>query len=214
MFPAMAISVFVVDDHELVRKGIVQLLRLEKDVRVLGEGSGTLETFETVVRLQPNVAVVDLEMPQIRGADFIQSLKRRTSEIKVVACTMHSSRGYLSEALRAGAEGYVLKSSPSDWLVAGIRSVGAGKAYVDPTLQDEMVRLVQDRDSQAMQFDLTAQELEVLRLVADGLTNQEIAQQMHHSLESVKLRLRRSFQKLGANDRAHAVAVAVRRSLI
>jgi DNA-binding NarL/FixJ family response regulator len=210
----MAISVFVVDDHELVRKGIVQLLRLEKDVRVLGEGSGTLETFETVVRLQPNVAVVDLEMPQIRGADFIQSLKRRTSEIKVVACTMHSSRGYLSEALRAGAEGYVLKSSPSDWLVAGIRSVGAGKAYVDPTLQDEMVRLVQDRDSQAMQFDLTAQELEVLRLVADGLTNQEIAQQMHHSLESVKLRLRRSFQKLGANDRAHAVAVAVRRSLI
>jgi DNA-binding NarL/FixJ family response regulator len=214
MYPAMAITVFVVDDHELVRKGIVQLLRLEKDLRVVGEGSGTLETFETVIRQEPNVAVVDLEMPQIRGADFIQSLKRRAAEIKVLACTMHSSRGYLSEALRAGAEGYVLKSSPSDWLVAGIRSVSTGKAYVDPSLQDEMVRLVQDRDSQAMQFDLTAQELEVLRLVADGLTNQEIAAQMHHSLESVKLRLRRSFQKLGANDRAHAVAVAVRRSLI
>jgi DNA-binding NarL/FixJ family response regulator len=214
MVDAMAISAFVVDDHELVRKGIVQLLRLEKDLRVLGEGSGTLETLETIVRQQPNVAIVDLEMPQIRGADFIQSLKRRTPEVKVLACTMHGSRGYLAEALRAGAEGYVLKSSPSDWLVAGIRSVAAGKAFVDPSLQDEIVRLVQDRDSQALQFDLTAQELEVLRLVADGLTNQEIAQQTHQSLESVKLRLRRSFHKLGANDRAQAVAVAVRRSLI
>jgi DNA-binding NarL/FixJ family response regulator len=210
----MSIAVFVVDDHELVRKGIVQLLRLEKDLDVLGEGSGTLETLETIVRRPPDVAVVDLEMPQIRGADFIQSLKRRNAGIKVLACTMHASRGYLSEALRAGAEGYVLKSSPADWLVAGIRSVVAGRAYVDPSLQDEMVRLVQDRDTRAVERDLTAQELEVLRLVADGLTNHEIAQQTHQSLESVKLRLRRSFHKLGANDRAQAVAVAVRRSLI
>jgi DNA-binding NarL/FixJ family response regulator len=214
MLAAMPTSVYVVDDHELVRKGIVQLLRLEKDLRVLGEGAGTLETLETITREPPHVAVVDLEMPQIRGADFIQSLKRKTPEIKAVACTMHASRGYLAEALRAGADGYVLKSSPSDWLVTGIRTVAAGKAYVDPTLQDEIVRLLQDRDAHAMQLDLTAQELEVLRLVADGRTNQEIAEHTHQSLESVKLRLRRSFHKLGASDRAQAVAVAVRRNLI
>jgi DNA-binding NarL/FixJ family response regulator len=210
----MAIGVYVVDDHELVRKGIVQLLQLEKDLKVLGEGAGTLETLENVVREVPHVAIVDLEMPQIRGADFIQTLKRRTPAVKAIACTMHASRGYLAEALRAGADGYVLKSSPSDMLVAGIRSVAAGKAYVDPTLQNEIVRLLQDRDARAIQLDLTAQEVEVLRLVADGLTNQEIAQQTHQSLESVKLRLRRCFHKLGANDRAQAVAVAVRRSLI
>lgn len=214
MVHAMQTTVYVVDDHELVRKGIVQLLRMEKDLRVLGEGAGTLETLEAIVHEPPQVAVVDLEMPQIRGADFIQTLKRRSGDVKAIACTMHASRGYLAEALRAGADGYVLKSSPSDWLVTGIRSVAAGKAYVDPSLQDEIVRLLQDRDAHAMQLDLTAQELEVLRLVADGQTNQEIAQQTHQSLESVKLRLRRSFHKLGATDRAQAVAVAVRRNLI
>jgi two-component system response regulator DegU len=210
----MPTSVFVVDDHELVRTGIIRLLEMEKDIRLLGEGPGSAEVLDAIVRLGPDVAVVDLEMPQIRGADFIRSIKNRAPRIRVVACTMHASRGYVAEALRSGADGYVLKSSPSDWLVACIRSVSGGKAYVDPALQDDIVRLVQDGETQILQTDLTAQETEVLRLVAEGCTNQEIAQQTHQSIESVKLRLRRCFHKLGAGDRAQAVAVAVRRNLI
>src|SRR5262249_53088385 len=137
----MPISVFVVDDHVLVRSGITQLIRLESDLEVAGDGPGTSETLDRISRQPPDVAVVDLEMPQIRGADFIQSLKHRVPSTKTLACTMHASRGYVAEALRRGADAYVLKSSPSDWLLAAIRSVAAGKAYIDPSLQDEVVRL-------------------------------------------------------------------------
>jgi len=210
----MGISVFVVDDHVLVRSGIMQLIRLESDLEVAGDGPGAAETLDRVVREQPNVALVDLEMPQIRGADFIQSLKHRAPNTRAIACTMHASRGYVAEALRRGADAYVLKSSPSDFLIAAIRSVAAGKAYIDPALQDEVVRLLQDQDSRFLQAELTAQEAEVLQLVADGLSNQEVAQRTHQSLEAVKLRLRRCFQKLGATDRAHAVALALRRQII
>ena len=210
----MGTSVFVVDDHVLVRNGIVQLIRLESDLDVAGDGPGTAETLDKLVRQEPDVAVVDLEMPQIRGADFIQSLKHRAPSIQVLACTMHASRGYVSEALRRGADAYVLKSSPSDWLMTAIRSVAAGKAYIDPTLQDEVVRLLQDQDARLLQAELTAQETEVLRLVADGLSNSEVASRTHQSLEAVKVRLRRCFQKLGATDRAHAVALAVRKRII
>ena len=210
----MGISVFVVDDHVLVRSGIMQLIRLESDLEVVGDGPGAAETLDRVVREQPNVALVDLEMPQIRGADFIQSLKHRAPNTRAIACTMHASRGYVAEALRRGADAYVLKSSPSDFLIAAIRSVAAGKAYIDPALQDEVVRLLQDQDSRFLQTELTAQEAEVLQLVADGLSNQEVAQRTHQSLEAVKLRLRRCFQKLGATDRAHAVALALRRQII
>jgi DNA-binding NarL/FixJ family response regulator len=210
----MAINVFVVDDHDLVRAGIVQLLRLEEDIEVVGDGAGSAETLDRVVRLAPDVAVVDLEMPRIRGADFIQSLKARAPAVRALACTMHASRSYVAEALRRGADGYVLKSSPSEWLVAGIRSMAAGKAYIDPALQDDVVRLVQDHDSRLLSADLTSQEAEVLRLVSEGMSNQEVAERTRQSVEAVKLRLRRCFQKLGAVDRAHAVALAMRRGLI
>jgi DNA-binding NarL/FixJ family response regulator len=210
----MTTSVFVVDDHVLVRSGIAQLIRLEQDLEVNGDGPGTAETLDRIARQAPDVAVVDLEMPQIRGGDFIQSLKHRVPGIKALACTMHASRAYVAEAMRRGADAYVLKSSPSEWLLAAIRSVAAGKAYIDPSLQDEVVRLLQDRDAHILQSDLTAQESEVLQLVAEGLSNSEVARRTHQSLEAVKLRLRRCFQKLGATDRAHAVALAVRRHII
>lgn len=206
--------VFVVDDHTLVRNAIVQIIDLEEDLHVVGEGDGSSQTLEMIQQLRPDVAVIDLEMPQLRGADLIGLLKHMVSSTRILVCTMHASHGYVSEALRRGADGYVLKSSPSAALIEAIRRVAAGLGWIDPALQTDVLKLLQDREQHRNTAELTAQEIEVLSFAAEGLTNQEIAARTRQSVETVKLRLRRSFQKLGAADRANAVALAVRQKLI
>lgn len=208
------IGVFIIDDHALVRSGLRQLIDLEEDMQVVGEGQGSSETIEAVRVAQPDVAVVDLEMPGIRGADMIDLLRRSSPRTHALVCSMHASYGYVAEALRRGAEGYVLKSSPSSLLMEGVRRVARSDGYIDPALQNEVLRLLQARDHSLFNEELTMQELEVLQLTAEGLGNQDIAARTHQSVETVKLRLRRSFRKLGASDRANAVAVALRRSII
>jgi DNA-binding NarL/FixJ family response regulator len=214
MARAMVTSVYVVDDHALVREGLVRIVNLESDLAVVGSGTGSAETLAEVRRAMPRVLIADLEMPAIRGADFIAMAREAVPSLRVVACSMHASYGYISEALRRGADGYVLKSSPGDLLVQAIRAVAAGRGFIDPALQSDVVRLVQSQGRSGEKPDLTAQELQVIRLAAEGLTNQAIAEQVGHSVESVKLRLRGSFRKLGAKDRASAVAAAIRRGLI
>jgi DNA-binding NarL/FixJ family response regulator len=210
----MVISVYVVDDHALVREGLLRIVNLESDLTVVGSGTGSAETLAEVRRAVPRVLVADLEMPAIRGADFIAMAREAVPSLRVVACSMHASYGYISEALRRGADGYVLKSSPAELLVRAIRAVAAEQGFIDPALQSDVVRLVQSQGRSGGEPDLTAQELQVIRLAAEGLTNQAIAEQVGHSVESVKLRLRGSFRKLGAKDRASAVAAAIRRGLI
>ncbi|MFQ5665058.1 MAG: response regulator [Candidatus Binatia bacterium] len=210
----MAITVFVVDDHLMVRQAIAQVINLEEDIEVTGEGSGTPETADAIRRAQPKVVIVDLEMPVIRGADFIAMVKDRASKVRTLVCSMHESYGYVAEALRRGADGYVLKSSPSTMLLEGIRTVASGKGFIDPALQSDVLRLVQSSGQGPALKELNPRELETLRLVAEGFSNQEIAQRTQQSLETVKLRIRRTFLKLGATDRTHAVALALRQKLI
>ncbi len=210
----MTTTVFVVDDHTLVRAGLVRLMKMEEDLEVVGEGEGSAETFEAIKRLAPNIVVVDLEMPEIRGADLIEMIKDANPNIKVLVCSMHAAYAYVAEALRSGADGYVLKSSPSTCLLEGIRRLAEGHGHIDPTLQSEVIKLLQNPGSKLLTTELSAHETQVLRLAAEGLTNQEIAERTAQSVETVKLRLRRSFQKLGAADRANAVALALRRNLI
>lgn len=210
----MAIQIYVMDDHVLVRAGLVRLINLEPDMSVVGEGAGSMETLNEIKRLRPEVVLADLEMPDLRGCDMIELLKYHDPEIRVLVCSMHSTYAYVSESLRAGADGYVLKSSPSGSLVDGIRRVSTGDAYIDPSLQGDVLRLLQTPPGRVFEKELTVQEVEALRLAAEGMGNQEIAVRTAQSVETVKLRLRRAFQKLGAADRASAVAAALRRNLI
>jgi DNA-binding NarL/FixJ family response regulator len=208
----MAIAVYVVDDHALVRRGLASVINLEPGLQVVGEGSDSAATLTAIKRLQPEVLVVDLEMPTIRGPEFVMMAKQAVPSLRVVACTMHGAHGYVADALRSGADGYVLKSSPSDLLLAAIHAVAGGQGFIDPALQGDVVRLVQDRAGAGA--ELTADEIRVLRFAADGLTNRQIAVRLGQSVETVKLRLRWSFRKLGATDRASAVAAAIRRGLL
>jgi DNA-binding NarL/FixJ family response regulator len=208
------ITVFVVDDHILVREGLTNVINLAPDLQVVADGNGDAETLRVLTRSTARVLVIDLEMPSIRGPTFIAMAKEAMPELGVVACTMHGSYGYLSEALGHGATGYVLKSSSSDLLIEAIRAAAAGRGFIDPALQGEVVRLVQGKIANSAAPNLTSMELRVLRFAADGLTNPEIGVRVGQSVESVKLRLRRAFRKLGAKDRASAVASAIRRGLI
>jgi DNA-binding NarL/FixJ family response regulator len=208
----MAIAVYVVDDHALVRRGLVSIIDLEPGLKVVGEGGDSAETLAAIKRLKPKVLVADLEMPTIRGPELITRAKQAIPSLRVVACTMHAAHGYVAEALRNGADGYVLKSSPSELLISAIYAVAENQGFIDPALQGDVVRLVQDRNGGTA--ELTASEILVLRLAADGLSNRRIAERVGQSVESVKLRLRGCFRKLGATDRASAVAAAIRRGLL
>ena len=208
------ITVFVVDDHSLVREGLIKVINLAPDLRVVADGNGDAKTLQTLARTNPRVLVVDLEMPSIRGPSFIAMAKEALPELGIVACTMHGSYGYISEALGSGASGYVLKSSSSDLLLEAIRAAAAGRGFIDPALQGEVVRLVQRKAGGGADPNLTAMELRVLRDAAEGLTNPQIAARIGQSVESVKLHLRGAFRKLGAKDRASAVAQAIRRGLM
>lgn len=210
----MQITVFVVDDHALVRSGLIRVIEAEEDLQVVGEGSGSAETIDAIRRLRPNVVVVDLEMPRIRGADLIAQIKTLSPSSRSLVCTMHSAHGYVTEALRCGANGYLLKSSSGELLVEAIRTVAAGKGFIDPALQTDVIQILRGGEQRHLGSDLTAQEIEVLRLASEGYSNNEIAGRTRQSVETVKLRLRRVFQKLGASDRASAVAIALRRNLI
>jgi DNA-binding NarL/FixJ family response regulator len=208
------ITIYIADDHTLVRSGLRRIIELEGDMQVVGDGNGSAESVEAIRQMRPSVVVVDLEMPGIRGVDLIGMVKRTSPNSAALVCSMHASYGYVGEALHRGATGYVLKSSPSSMLIEGIRRVASGDGYIDPVLQSEVLHLLQDRDKNLFKEALTQRELEVLRFAADGLGNKEIADRTHQSVETVKLRFRRSFRKLGAADRANAVALALRRSLI
>jgi len=210
----VSIRVYVVDDHVLVRAGLVRLINLESDLSVVGEGTGSSETLAEIKRLTPDIVLIDLEMPDLRGCDMIELIKYHDPAIRVLVCSMHSTYAYVSESLRAGANGYVLKSSPSGALLEAIRRVAAGDAHIDPSLQGDVLRLLQMPPGRIFEKELTVQEVEALKLAAEGLGNVEIAGRTGQSVETVKLRLRRAFQKLGAADRASAVAVALRRNLI
>lgn len=210
----MSIRVYVVDDHALVRAGLVRLVDLENDMNVVGEGVGCSEAVREVQRLKPDVVIVDLEMPEMRGVDLIEQLRFSEPNLHVLVCSMHSTYAYVSEALRAGAQGFVLKSSPSACLIEGIRRVAKGQAHIDPSLQSEVLRLLQGPERRIFDTELTTQETETIKLASEGLSNHEIAHRTGQSVETVKLRLRRTFQKLGVADRASAVAAAMRRNLI
>jgi DNA-binding NarL/FixJ family response regulator len=208
------ITVFVIDDHNLVREGLINVINLASNLSVVGNGDGNNETLQALRRSNARVLVIDLEMPGIRGPSFIAMAKDAMPALGVVVCTMHGSYGYIADALQQGADGYVLKSSSSEILIEAIRAAAVGRGFIDPALQNAVVRLVQRKAGRATEPNLTAMELQVLRLAAEGLTNPQIAERVGQSVETVKLRLRWTFRKLGAKDRASAVASAIRRGLM
>jgi DNA-binding NarL/FixJ family response regulator len=205
------ITVFVIDDHEMVRRAMADYISRAAGFELLGDGAGDQSTLEAVRQRRPAVVILDMEMPSISGAQFMDYLKHQPDGPKVLVCSMHESVAYVSEAFRRGADGYILKRSPLGWLLEALRRVATGDGYIDPGLH---VDVISQFRAAVAEGGLTVEELDVLRLASQGRNNEQIAERLGTSVETVKHRLRRVFRKLGAADRAHAVAIALKQRML
>lgn len=219
----MAITVLVADDHALIRAGIVMLLAAQPDIAVVGEAATGDEVLAMVRQHSPDVVLMDLRMP---GMDGIEATRRLTADpvggrcpTKVLVLTTFGDDESVYPALRAGAHGYLLKHAAPQDLPTAIRRVAAGDAWLDPTIAGGVIeRLAQiperGPDAAELRAALTPRELEVLALIAHGLSNRQISQKLVVSEATVKTHVARVIMKTGCRDRAQAVAVAYRSGLV
>ena len=208
-------GVLLVDDHVAVRQALRMMLEAEADVTVVGEASSGAEGIAAAARLAPDVTIVDLAMPGMGGLAAIPELRRVAPRTAILVFTMHHNTAYVHEAMRAGARGYVLKSAPKEELLAAIRALTAGGGYLQPAITGTVLRrLLSDTRVAGGRSAITAREVQILEAVADGKSNKEIAGALAIAEDTVKTHLRNLFEKLGATDRAQAVAIALRQNLI
>ncbi|MYX27493.1 response regulator [Streptomyces sp. SID8381] len=212
--------VLVCDDQMLIRTGLVTIIGAQPDLDVVGECGDGRAAVDLARRLRPDVVVMDVRMPVLDGIEATRLLAGAGVEdpVKVLVVTTFNLDEYVYEALRAGASGFLLKDAPPDQLLHGIRTVAAGAALLDPDVTRRLVGRYAARirpldDGSAAEAPLTPRELEVLRLIADGLSNGEIAGSLQISQETVKTFVSRILAKLGLRDRVQAVIYAYRRGL-
>jgi two-component system NarL family response regulator/two-component system response regulator DegU len=209
------IRVVITDDHTLVRQGLRRYLEEADGIEVLGEASTGSEAVALVGRDHPDVAILDIRMPEMDGIQAAREIAEAHGDTKVIMLTAHDDRRLMVEAVRAGARGYVLKARDADHLVRSVRLVAEGNLVIDPDLVSVLAEeLSEDKDRERSGETLTERELEILQLLAFGYTNREIGQRLFIAPDTVKTHLEHVYQKLGASDRTAAVAEAFRRRLI
>jgi DNA-binding NarL/FixJ family response regulator len=201
------ITCLIVDDHEVVREGLRLSLSRSPNIRVVGEASDGATAVEMTKRRRPDVVVMDLRMPGMDGLEATKAISGEVPESAVLMFTAYSERSLLSRGLESGAKGYILKEAPHDTLVRAITKVAAGETYVDPALMPAF--FAKDRDDM-----LTGREREILQLLADGMSNADVAGKLFISQETVKSHVRHILAKLEADTRTHAVAIALRDAII
>ncbi len=213
-----AIRLLLVDDHTLVRQGIRSLLETQEDMEVVGEASGGHEAIAMTGDLRPDVTLMDLAMPDMNGMEATRQIKKQHPEIQVLALTMHSTDDYLFRALESGASGYVLKEADASELATAVRAVHAGGAYIYPPLAKRLVEQfllrIGSGEERTSYGTLTSREQDILRFIGDGLTNEEIAEQLVLSVHTVQTHRSNIMKKLGLHNRAQLVTYAARVGLI
>ena len=207
------IRVLVADDHPIVRAGIVGLLSAAADIDVVGEAVDGLDAVRLAADLQPDLVLMDLRMPALDGAEATARIIDARPTAKVLVLTTYETDEHILGAIEAGASGYLLKAAPEAEILAGVRSVVAGETVLAPSIAAKLVsRVRQDATSAAP--SLSPRELEVLRLVAEGRSNPEIARKLFIGEATVKTHLLHVFEKLEVNDRTRAVTRAMELGLL
>lgn len=212
------LRILLVDDHDLFRKGIARLIDSQPDFQVVGEGRDGREALEQARRLQPEVILMDIEMPNWNGTEATRRIKTEMPQVHVVMLTVSDDDQDLFAAIRAGASGYLLKSVKPEELFRRLRGVPRGEAAISPLLATkilrEFARLDQTKRVPGAVEGLSPRETEVLALVTEGLINREIGEHLHIAENTVKNHLRNILDKLHLNNRAQAAAFAVRHGLV
>jgi len=201
------IRVLVVDDHAMVRDGIVALLSRQNDMEPVGEASDGAEALARLQELSPDVTLMDVQMPGVGGVEAIAEIRRIAPDARILVLTTYPGDANAVRAMRAGAAGYLLKNGIRGELIDAIRSVYAGRRAVSADIAHQLA-------THALDETLTDRETAILRLVADGHANKQIAWKLNLSNDTIKAQLKTIFEKLGVHDRTHAVTIAARRGYI
>jgi len=201
------IRILTVDDHPLLRKGIAALTNAEPDLKLVAEASNGNEAIEAFRAHRPDVTLMDLQMPEAEGLEAIEAIRREFPDARIIVLTTYSGDTRVLRALKVGARGYILKGHVHKELLEAIRAVHAGQKRIPP----EIAAALADH---ATDDALTEREIDVLRLIAGGNSNREIAERLGIGEATVKSHVTNILSKLGANDRAHAVTIGLKRGII
>jgi len=204
---AKKIRILTVDDHALLRAGIASLVEIEPDMELVAEASTGREAIEQFRQRRPDITLMDLQMPDISGIEAIIAIRSEFPDARIVVLTTYAGDVQVVRALKAGARGYLLKGNVHTDLLATIRAVHAGQKRIPPEVAAELAM-------HTTEDQLTARELEVLKLIAQGNANKEIAAQLSVREDTVKSHVGNILDKLGANDRTHAVTIGLKRGII
>ncbi len=212
------IKVMVVDDHEVVREGVVRILERQGGITVVALARTGEEAMDKIRLFEPEVVTVDIELPGINGIELIRRIKSEYPDIEAVALTVYDDEEFAKQAIKAGAIGYVIKDAAQEELVQAVRAAAAGESLVSTSVARKLLREIKEppkaRRYKAEDFEgLSERELDVLKLMAKGLDNRQIAGQLFISELTVKVHIRNIFRKLGVGDRTKAVIYAIDKGL-
>jgi DNA-binding NarL/FixJ family response regulator len=198
------IRVLIVDDHAVVRAGLIQILQENPDIQIIGEASDGLEAIEQALDLKPDVILLDIYMPRSNGLEAMLAIKEKMPRIKVLILTISERENDLFRAVRYGADGYLLKSATTAEVAEAVRTTASGESMLSPKMAARLI--AEFREQSGTEFKLSEREKEVLQLVGEGLTNPEIAKRLFIGESTVRTHLQRLLEKLHLKNRTEAIA--------
>ncbi len=203
----------LVDDHQVVREGLRRIVQMDEGIDVIGEANSGEDAITKAVALVPDVIVMDLKMPGMDGISATREIKKRLPNVNVLVLTLYAE-DYIKQAIEAGASGYLLKDSDTEQITTAIHQVYQGLSPIALSITRDLVIEFAKISKSNRSFLLTKRQIDILRLISEGISSKEIGEQLFISASTVKREIRHIFDKLGVSDRSHAVSQAIKRQLI
>ncbi len=205
------VNIVIIDDHKIVREGLKQLLEFDGDIKVIAEAGDGKEGLSVIRKFKPDVVLLDINMPVMNGLEVLERLKEGGDDTKVLILTIHNEVEYLAKAVEIGVKGYVLKDSESSVLKEAIMTIAGGESFIQPSIAPLLSSVV---DKSANDNILSHREYQVLKLLAEGMFNKEIAIRLSISEKTVKNHVSNIFKKIGVNDRTQAAVYAIKHNIV